>query len=29
MTKPKLTWWEKWLAKEEDGSSVGSNGEEE
>jgi hypothetical protein len=29
MTKPKLTWWEKWLAKGEDGSSVGSSGEEE
>jgi hypothetical protein len=27
-TKPKLTWWEKWLAKEEDGGSGGSNGEE-
>jgi hypothetical protein len=30
MTKPKkLTWWEKQLAKEEDGGSGGSNGEEE
>jgi hypothetical protein len=29
MTKPKLTWWEKRLAKEEDGGSRGSSGEEE
>jgi hypothetical protein len=29
MTKPKLTWREKWLAKEEDDGSGGSSGEEE
>jgi hypothetical protein len=29
MTKPKLTWWEKRLAKEVDGGSGGSSGEEE
>jgi hypothetical protein len=29
MTKPKQTWWEKWLAKEENGSSDDSSGEEE
>jgi hypothetical protein len=29
MTKPKQTWQEKWLAKEENGSSSDSSGEEE
>jgi hypothetical protein len=29
MTKLKLTWQEKWLAKEEDGGSGGSSGKEE
>jgi hypothetical protein len=29
MTKPKKMWWEKWLAKEENGSSDDSGGEEE
>jgi hypothetical protein len=29
MTKPKLTWRKKWLAKEEDSDSGGSSGEEE
>jgi hypothetical protein len=29
MTKPKQTWWEKWLAKEENGSSGDSIGEEQ
>jgi hypothetical protein len=29
MTKPKQTWWEKWLAKEENGSSSDISGEEE
>jgi hypothetical protein len=29
VTKPKLTWWEKWLAKEEDSGSGSSSGEEE
>jgi hypothetical protein len=29
MIKPKLTWWEKWLAKGEDGDNGGNNGEEE
>jgi hypothetical protein len=28
MTKPKQTWWEKWLAKEEGCSSSDSSGEE-
>jgi hypothetical protein len=29
MTKLKQTWWENWLAKEENGSSGKSSGEEE
>jgi hypothetical protein len=29
MTKPKQTWWQKWLAKEENGSSGDSSDEEE
>jgi hypothetical protein len=29
MTKPKQTWWEKWLAREENGSSDNISGEEE
>jgi hypothetical protein len=29
MTKPKQTWWEKWLAKEENGSNSDDIGEEE
>jgi hypothetical protein len=28
MSRPEQTWWEKWLAKEEGGSSGDSNGEE-
>jgi hypothetical protein len=28
MTKPKQMWWEKWLSKEEGGSSSDSSGEE-
>jgi hypothetical protein len=29
MTKPKQTWWEKWLAKEQNDSKGDSSGKEE